>query len=298
MTTIQFYHLITTPLERALPKLLEKAVAGGYKVLLVTSSDEQVEHLNQMLWTYDPGSFLPHGSVKNGNVEKQPILITTLDSLPPGGGGGGGGPLPHYGKIGEAEYTSRKPEALTHAKELRTNVTEAEKKLWHFLQQSNLGYSFRRQHPVGDYITDFACIEKKIIIEIDGGQHGEQQAYDTKRTAFLEEAGFKVLRFWNNEVLENHEGVLQVVQEALKVEGHPPSPPASGGVKREILLTVNGAVPDKPEAFERILDMFDGNDPQAVANARNRWKNYKESGHALTYLRQTDSGGWEKKDER
>ena len=298
MTTIQFYHLITTPLERALPKLLEKAVAGGYKVLLVTSSDEQVEHLNQMLWTYDPGSFLPHGSVKNGNVEKQPILITTLDSLPPRLRGGWGGELPHYGKIGEAEYTSRKPEALTHAKELRTNVTEAEKKLWHFLQQSNLGYSFRRQHPVGDYITDFACIEKKIIIEIDGGQHGEQQAYDTKRTAFLEEAGFKVLRFWNNEVLENHEGVLQVVQEALKVEGHPPSPPASGGVKREILLTVNGAVPDKPEAFERILDMFDGNDPQAVANARNRWKNYKESGHALTYLRQTDSGGWEKKDER
>src|SRR5262249_30989960 len=77
MTTVQFYHLTTTPLERALPKLLEKAVAGKYRTLLVAESDARVEQLNQLLWTYDPGSFLPHGSVSDGNTELQPVLIAT-----------------------------------------------------------------------------------------------------------------------------------------------------------------------------------------------------------------------------
>ena len=81
MTTIQFYHLTATPLERALPKLLEKAYGGGFTTLLVADSEEYVEHLNQLLWTYDPGSFLPHGSVKDGNVEQQPILLVTAEFL-------------------------------------------------------------------------------------------------------------------------------------------------------------------------------------------------------------------------
>jgi len=92
MTTIQFYHLTATPLERALPKLMEKAVAGGFKTLLLAESDERMEQLNQLLWTYDPGSFLPHGSMKDGHAEQQPILIlSSLTSLPPRLRGGWGG---------------------------------------------------------------------------------------------------------------------------------------------------------------------------------------------------------------
>lgn len=147
MTSIQFYHLLTTPLERALPKLLEKAVSGGFKTLLVADSPERVEVLNQLLWTYDQDSFLPHGSAADGHVELQPILLST---------------------------------------------------------------------------------------ELN---------------------------------------------------------PANGA---NLLLVTNGVKPEKPEAFERIIDMFDGRDPQAVENARKRWTAYKEAGLELTYLKQTESGGWGK----
>ena len=297
MNTIQFYHLTATPLERALPKLLEKAYDGGFTTLLVADSEEYVEHLNELLWTYDPGSFLPHGSVKDGNVGQQPILLSTSTSLGGGWGGGWGGhPSPHHGKIGEAEFTSRNPETLVRAKELRKNATDAENKLWYFLQQANLGYSFRKQHPVGHYIADFACIEKMLVIEIDGGQHDDQQTYDNERRAFLEKAGYKVLRFWNNEVLENCNGVLEVIQEQLQRGTHPPCPPVHGGVKPPTLLLVtNGATPENLSDFDRILDIFDGNDAQAVAKARSRWADYKKTGCELAYLRQTESGGWEKK---
>ncbi|MDE3060665.1 MAG: DNA polymerase III subunit chi [Pseudomonadota bacterium] len=148
MTTIQFYHLTATPLERALPRLLEKAYAGGFKTLLLASSEEQAERFNQLLWTYNPGSFLPHGSLKDGNSEQQPILIST--SMEP-------------------------------------------------LNRANL------------------------------------------------------------------------------------------------LAVTDGSVPTQPESFERIIDIFDGNDPTAVEAARKRWTGYKNSGHALSYLRQNESGGWEQK---
>jgi len=308
MTAIQFYHLTATPLERALPKLLEKAVAGGFRTLLVDESDARVEQLNQLLWTYDAGSFLPHGSAKDGRAEEQPILLATPDYLasltsPPclrGGRGGDGAtenaPVIKHGKIGEGEHSTRIHEALAHAKELRKNPTEPEKKLWLHLQAGNLGFSFRRQYPVGNYIADFACIEKHLIIELDGDNHAEQIPYDAQRTAFLEQAGYKVMRFWNNDVMENIEGVLQVIQTALTdaSEGHPPCPPASGGVKR-LLMVTSGLVAEKPEGFERIIDIFDGNDGESVAKARQRWMLYKNAGHALTYLKQTESGGWEQK---
>jgi DNA polymerase-3 subunit chi len=148
VTAIQFYHLITTPLDRALPKLLEKAYAGGFRTLLVADSAERVEWLNQLLWTYDPNSFLPHGSKQDGRAEQQPILLST----------------------------------------------------------------------------------------------------------------------------------------ALETDNNP-----------NLLLVTNGLKPPKPEHYERILDMFDGNDPDAVAQARNRWTGYKNAGYSLSYLKQTQSGGWEQK---
>ena len=77
------------------------------------------------------------------------------------------------------------------------------------------GAKFRRQVPIGPFIADFLCKELSIIVEADGGQHSDQEAYDARRTAWLESQGYRVLRFWNNEVLENIEGVLEVIQGAL-----------------------------------------------------------------------------------
>jgi DNA polymerase-3 subunit chi len=144
---IQFYHLTTSPLERALPKLLERIVAGGFKVSLVTGSAERAEQLNQLLWTYDPGSFLPHGSSADGNGEEQPIYISTAIDAP------------------------------------------------------------------------------------------------------------------------NHANVL---------------------------VLSDGRSVDAPDNFERVVDMFDGTNEATLTSARARWTHYKNAGHALTYFKQTDSGGWEK----
>lgn len=148
MPQIYFYHLTTTPLERALPKLLEKAIGAKFKVLLVAESEERVEQLNQLLWTYDPGSFLAHGSVKDGQADLQPILLSS--SLEPA-------------------------------------------------NQAN------------------------------------------------------------------------------------------------VVAITDGRTLDQLEGFERVMDIFDGNDPQLVEKARNRWSYYKNKGLPLTYQRQTETGGWEQK---
>src|SRR5262245_58259891 len=83
---------------------------------------------------------------------------------------------------------------------LRKSMTDAERRLWFSLQRKQLtGLKFRRQHPFGDYVLDFVCLKAKVIVEVDGGQHAENPTTDTARTAYLERAGFRVLRFWNND---------------------------------------------------------------------------------------------------
>lgn len=109
-------------------------------------------------------------------------------------------------------------EQTTRARDLRLNNTDAEQRLWNALRNCQLGgYKFRRQYPVGTYILDFVCDAEKLCVELDGGQHNvpQQQAYDEARTAFLEKNGWRVLRFWNNEVMENIEGVQEVILQAL-----------------------------------------------------------------------------------
>src|SRR3970282_1659849 len=102
------------------------------------------------------------------------------------------------------------------ARELRSNLTDAETKLWQHLRRKQLvGHRFRRQVPLGHYIADFVCFEARLIIEVDGGQHGEQLAYDSARTVWLESQNFRVIRFWNNDVLGNIEGVLESIRAAL-----------------------------------------------------------------------------------
>ena len=101
-------------------------------------------------------------------------------------------------------------DSTSKARELRKNMTTQERKLWSILRKKSLNnLKFRRQYPIGDYIVDFICHEKNLIIEVDGGQHNEtkNKIYDKIRTRFLESKGFKVIRFWNNEIDENIEGV-------------------------------------------------------------------------------------------
>ena len=96
-------------------------------------------------------------------------------------------------------------------------MTEEEQRLWYLLRSWRFaGHKFRRQHPLGSYIVDFACCRARLAVELDGGQHMDNEAYDRRRTAWLNQRGWRVLRFWNNELRENEEGVLGEILRALK----------------------------------------------------------------------------------
>ncbi|MEA2779450.1 MAG: hypothetical protein QOK29_994 [Rhodospirillaceae bacterium] len=102
--------------------------------------------------------------------------------------------------------------SIERARRLRKNLTDAERRLWSKLRRRQLdGFRFRRQVPLGPYFVDFLCIEERLIIEVDGGQHAVEQAADAKRTAWLEGEGFRVVRFWNNDVLANADGVIEIM---------------------------------------------------------------------------------------
>lgn len=99
---------------------------------------------------------------------------------------------------------------------LRSNMTDAERRLWQCLKQREVdGFKFRRQHPFGDYVLDFVCLEAMLVIEVDGGQHLENRGYDAVRTGNLKSAGFTMLRFWNNEILQDIEAVKESIWQAL-----------------------------------------------------------------------------------
>ena len=117
-----------------------------------------------------------------------------------------------WGEI-KRQYTQQ---TLQKAQTLRESQTDAEGLLWHYLRDKQLdGHKFRRQQPIGPYIVDFACMPQKLLIELDGGQHAEQHTYDQKRDEFLRQQGYKILRFWNNEIFENCFGVLENIYVAL-----------------------------------------------------------------------------------
>lgn len=119
--------------------------------------------------------------------------------------------------------------------ELRNHATDAERQLWQFLRGKQLGAKFRCQHPFNNYVLDFVCLEKKVVVELDGGQHAEATSADNERTQFLEASGFRVLRFWNNQVFQETEAVVETIIAAL-VETHPhPGPPLEGEGVKEVL---------------------------------------------------------------
>ena len=104
------------------------------------------------------------------------------------------------------------PKIMHRAGELRQNQTEAEAKLWSRLRAHRMaGVQFRRQHAIGNYIVDFCSPRRKLIIELDGSQHLDQAEYDLERTHYLEAKGYRVLRFWNNDVMNEIDAVLNVI---------------------------------------------------------------------------------------
>ena len=113
---------------------------------------------------------------------------------------------------------------------LRKNMTEAERKLWGRLRGQQLGIRFRRQVVLGRYIVDFVSLDPKIIIEVDGSQHADDIDYDEQRTKWLESLGYRVLRYWNNEVLQQLDAVLESIWKAcFDLLPHPASPPSPAG---------------------------------------------------------------------
>ncbi len=112
--------------------------------------------------------------------------------------------------------------SITKARELRNRPTDAERTLWQQLRLRQIGgFRFRRQRPVGPYIVDFICLEKNLVIEVDGGQHSEQSVYDAKRDDYLRAQGLVILRFWDHEVLTQIDNVKEAIWNA--VTARPPA---------------------------------------------------------------------------
>ena len=108
------------------------------------------------------------------------------------------------------------PKTMHRAGGLRREPTTAESKLWSRLRGDKLDVNFRRQHAIGLYITDFCCVKKKLVLELDGSQHLAQEQYDVERTAFLRDQGYTVLRFWNNQVMNDIDGVIGAISMPLE----------------------------------------------------------------------------------
>jgi very-short-patch-repair endonuclease len=124
-------------------------------------------------------------------------------------------------------------------RDLRRNMTNAENRMWYYLRNRRLGgYKFVREHVIGQYIADFVCREKKLVIEIDGGQHMDAVEYDAVRTKDLETRGYRVLRIWNHEVFKNIQGVMDSILNLLETVPHqaPSSPTLLPQGRREQIL--------------------------------------------------------------
>lgn len=119
------------------------------------------------------------------------------------------------GGYGNRRAMARNPTLKLRARSMRAQPTDAERLLWHYLRHGQLGgWKFRRQHPLPPYILDFACLDVCIAVEVDGGQHADS-AYDSTRDEHLRHHGWRILRFWNNDVLRNPEGVATMILAAI-----------------------------------------------------------------------------------
>ena len=130
----------------------------------------------------------------------------------------------------------------TFARELRKSMTDTERKLWRGLRMRQMhGHKFRRQFPLGSYIVDFVCLEARLIIEVDGGQHADEENGDTQRDAWLTDQKFRVLRYWNNQVLNELDAVLADIARVVEVLPPIPAFPRKGG--RRMIAESSNAIP-------------------------------------------------------
>ena len=121
-------------------------------------------------------------------------------------------------------------EPTQFARALRHNQTDTERELWQMLRGRELaGFKFRRQVPVGEYVADFVCLSERLIVELDGGQHLDCADHDARRTVWLESQNFRVVRFWNNDVFEQREAVLQTILSSLRTPHPNPLPQGERG---------------------------------------------------------------------
>jgi very-short-patch-repair endonuclease len=174
-----------------------------------------------------------------------PVKKGTLSNFSLGGGGSSSIFLSPSGR--GSRRGGQMDSASTIAKGLRKRQTEVEKRLWRHLKAKQLeGIKFRRQEPIGKYIVDFVSFDKKLVIELDGGQHAGSMR-DAERDAWLRSQGFRVLRLWNNDVFENAEGILEVIRR--NVADPPPvslvSSPGGRGSKRGTNLTLPWPLPSR-----------------------------------------------------
>lgn len=149
-------------------------------------------------------------------------------------------PPPHAGGGATNGSSARGRGAIARARKLRADMTEPEKKLWEALRRKHIGgLRFRRQYPLGPYFADFVCLPARLVVEVDGSQHAntKQSAHDLRRTEWLQGENFRVLRFWNVDVLQNLDGVLEVIDAAIRknpppdarTQGARPSAPSRKG---------------------------------------------------------------------
>ncbi len=115
-------------------------------------------------------------------------------------------------------------EKLQRVRSLRREMTPAERRLWSRLRANRLGFKFRRQIWLCGFVPDFVCLEAKLVVEVDGSQHADAKPYDTGRSAAFAREGFRTLRFWNNDIFENLDGVLIAIVDALPPPSHPAAP--------------------------------------------------------------------------
>lgn len=198
----------------------------GNNISLIGSTSPITNHTSLIIGVF-------HGDEPQGKflieeyIKKHPLSPTL-----PLEGGGSKHP-PQYSEF-----------AMIKAKDLRKNQTNAELKLWQHLRANRFyGLKFKRQQPIGKYIADFICFEHKIIIELDGSQHFNNKDYDNDRTKFLNNAGFKVIRIWNNDIFENIEGVLEQIKNSL--------PPRGGGLGRGGIIFIPCLNPDGMQLGKR-----------------------------------------------